>query len=59
MISAPSAALPVARCARCKHGLLQQLLDSERLEVDQAFARAKADVERLFHRFDLEYGHAG
>lgn len=40
-------------------GLLQQLLDNERLEVHQAFARAKADLERLFHRIDLEYGHAG
>jgi hypothetical protein len=39
-------------------GLLQQLLDNERLEVHQAFARAKADLERLFHRIDLEYGHA-
>ncbi|MGB6485911.1 MAG: ParB N-terminal domain-containing protein [Steroidobacteraceae bacterium] len=40
-------------------GLLQQLLDNERLEVHQAFARAKSDLERLFHRIDLEYGHAG
>lgn len=40
-------------------GLLQQLLDNERLEVHQAFARAKGDLERLFHRIDLEYGHAG
>jgi ParB-like chromosome segregation protein Spo0J len=40
-------------------GLLQQLLDNERLEVHQAFARAKADLERLLHRIDLEYGHAG
>ena len=40
-------------------GLLQQLLESERLEVHQAFARAKGDLERLFHRIDLEYGHAG
>ena len=39
--------------------LLQQLLESERLEVHQAFARAKGDLERLFHRIDLEYGHAG
>ena len=40
-------------------GLLQQLLESERLEVHQAFAPAKGDLERLFHRIDLEYGHAG
>ena len=40
-------------------GLLQQLLDSERLEVQAAFARAKADLERLLHRFDLESEHAG
>ncbi len=42
-----------------QEGLWQQLLESERLEVQQAFARAKADLERLFHRIDLEYGHAG
>lgn len=42
-----------------QEGLWQQLLESERLEVHQAFARAKADLERLFHRLDLEYGHAG
>jgi len=40
-------------------GLLQQLLDSERLEVQAAFARAKADLERLLHRVDLESEHAG
>ena len=39
-------------------GLWQQLLESERLEVHQAFARAKADLERLYQRLDLEYGHA-
>ena len=40
-------------------GLLQQLLENERIEVQQAFARAKSDLERLLHRLDLEYGHAG
>lgn len=40
-------------------GLVQQLLAHERREVSGAFARAKADVERLFHRFDLEHDHAG
>lgn len=40
-------------------GLLPQLLESERLEVGHGFARAKCDLERLLHRFDLEYGHAG
>jgi len=41
-----------------QEGLWQQLLESERLEVHQAFARAKAELERLFQRIDLEYGHA-
>jgi ParB/RepB/Spo0J family partition protein len=41
-----------------QEGLWQQLLEAERLEVHHAFARAKADLERLFHRIDLEYGHA-
>jgi ParB-like chromosome segregation protein Spo0J len=35
-------------------GLLQQLLESERLEVSHAFARAKADLQRLIHRIELE-----
>lgn len=35
-------------------GLLQQLLDAERQEVEQAFARMRADVERLIARFELE-----
>ena len=39
-------------------GLWQQLLESEQLEVHQAFARAKSDLERLFQRIDLEYDHA-
>lgn len=42
-----------------QEGLLQQLIESERLEVQAAFARAKADLQRLLHRFDLENGHAG
>ena len=41
-----------------QEGLWQQLLESERLEVHQAFARAKSDLEHLFQRIDLEYGHA-
>ncbi|MGH8296014.1 MAG: ParB N-terminal domain-containing protein [Steroidobacteraceae bacterium] len=40
-------------------GLLQQLLAPERGELGEVFARAKADLERLLHRFALEYGHAG
>lgn len=42
-----------------QEGLLQQLLEGEQHEVEQAFARAKADLERLLHRFALERGHAG
>lgn len=42
-----------------QEGLLQQLLEAERHEVEQAFARAKADLDRLLHRFALESGHAG
>jgi hypothetical protein len=41
-----------------QEGLWQQLLEAERLEVHQAFARANADLERLFHHIDLEHGHA-
>jgi ParB family transcriptional regulator, chromosome partitioning protein len=40
-------------------GLLQQLLESERLELGHAFARAKADLQRLIHRIELESGHVG
>jgi len=40
-------------------GLLQQLLEAERLEVEHAFARTKAELERLIDRFELECGHAG
>jgi hypothetical protein len=39
-----------------QEGLLQQLLESERLEVGHAFARAKADLQRLIHRIELESG---
>ena len=50
----------VARRARkpLESGLLQQLLSAERAEVEEGFARTKADVDRLFARFDLERGHA-
>jgi ParB-like chromosome segregation protein Spo0J len=51
----------IARRARrpLEQGLLQELLGTERTEVEQAFARTKADVDRLFTRFALESGHAG
>lgn len=51
----------IARRARrgLEQGLLQQLRDAERKEIEQAVVRSKADVERLFERFDLEAGHAG
>ena len=35
-------------------GLLQQLLESERLEVKEAFARANTELQRLIHRVELE-----
>ena len=34
--------------------LLAQLREAERLEVTDAFARAKSDLQRLIHRFELE-----
>jgi ParB-like chromosome segregation protein Spo0J len=34
--------------------LLSELRAAERLEVTDAFARAKADLQRLIHRFELE-----
>ena len=40
-------------------GLLQELLESERQEVKDAFSRANAEVQRLVHRVQLESGHAG
>jgi len=51
----------IARRARraLEQGLLQQLLTVERTEVEQAVARSKAEVERLFSRFDREAGDAG
>jgi ParB/RepB/Spo0J family partition protein len=39
-------------------GLMQQLLDAERAELDSAFARMREDVQRLLDRFDQERGHA-
>lgn len=51
----------IARRARrtLEGGLLQQLLEPERLEVEQGFARMRSQVQRLLQRFDLESGHAG
>jgi hypothetical protein len=34
------------------------LLDAQRTEMEQGFERMRADVQRLFNRFDLEGGHA-
>lgn len=50
----------LARRARrpLEQGLLQQLLQQERGEIEHGFACAKADVDRLFARFALENGHA-
>jgi len=42
-----------------EHGLLQQLLEAERAEVEHGFARMRSDVQRLLERFDLETIHAG
>jgi ParB family chromosome partitioning protein len=39
-------------------GLLQQLLESERGEVQETFTRVNADLQRLIHRIELESGHA-
>ncbi len=51
----------IARRARraLEQGLLQQLLDCERAELDHAAARTRVDVQRLFERIDLKSGHAG
>jgi ParB family transcriptional regulator, chromosome partitioning protein len=51
----------IARRARrtLEGGLLQQLLEQERVEVEHGFARMRLDVQRLLQRFDLEHGHAG
>lgn len=35
-------------------GLLQQLLQNEQVQVNEAFARANAELQRLIHRFELE-----
>jgi len=50
----------LARRARrpLEQGLLQQLLLQERTEIEHGFACTKADVERLFARFEVENGHA-
>jgi hypothetical protein len=50
----------IARRARrtLEGGLLQQLLEDERAGIDEGFERMRADVQRLFQRFDLEGGHA-
>jgi hypothetical protein len=55
-----SALAGMARRARrpLEKGLLQQLLTAERAEVEERFAHTKAEMERLFGRFDLERGHA-
>ena len=37
-----------------EHGLLQQLVERERIEVKEAFARANAELQRLIHRVELE-----
>jgi ParB family transcriptional regulator, chromosome partitioning protein len=37
-----------------QQGLLQQLLESERLEVKEAFTRVNADLQRLIYRIELE-----
>jgi ParB family transcriptional regulator, chromosome partitioning protein len=50
----------IARRARrtLEGGLLQQLFEQERGEVEQGFARMRAEMQRLFNRFDLEGDHA-
>lgn len=37
-------------------GLLQQLLESERLEMKETFTRVNVDLQRLVHRIELESG---
>jgi len=51
----------IARRARrtLEGGLLQQLLEQERVEVEHGFTRMRLEVQRLLQRFDLEHGHAG
>jgi ParB family transcriptional regulator, chromosome partitioning protein len=50
----------IARRARrtLEAGLLQQLLEQERAEMQQGFERMRSEVQRLLNRFDLERGHA-
>ena len=50
----------IARRARrtLESGLLQRLLEQERAELEQGFARMRSEVQRLLQRFDLENGHA-
>lgn len=38
-------------------GLLQQLLESERCEVQETFTRVNVELQRLIHRIELERGH--
>ena len=39
-----------------QEGLLQQLLESERVEMKETFTRVNADLQRLLHRIELESG---
>jgi len=50
----------IARRARrtLQSGLLQQLLEPERAELEQGFARMRAEVQSLLQRYDLESDHA-
>jgi ParB/RepB/Spo0J family partition protein len=50
----------IARRARrtLETGLLAQLLQQERIAIEQSFARMRAEVQRLLERFDLESSHA-
>jgi hypothetical protein len=51
----------IARRARrsLEAGLWQSALTGERGELESAFARMRADLQRLIDRFELETGHAG
>jgi ParB family transcriptional regulator, chromosome partitioning protein len=51
----------IARRARrsLEHGLWQQLLTAERAELEQAFARTRAELDGLCHRFDRESHDVG
>jgi ParB family transcriptional regulator, chromosome partitioning protein len=42
-----------------EQGLWPQLLGAERDELEHAFERMRTEVDGLYHRFDLERGHAG